>query len=185
MRSYLILNNFLMALIITSHSSFGSVNVSDKVHTAIAATSSVQTLDNSLNVDVSLRTPAYSIITFRAEGELQEKDPDATARTIPHLVLKRNGVFTPGFERTLLVSVKNLSIPRSGLLVDLTIETEHSDPDMSGGKSSKIEVWHEDKFVPYAADQLQSVEFTITFNQLSGPEENGIQTPTDYYGYNK
>ena len=183
MRIYLILNNFLMALVITSQSSFGAANVTNIAYTAMTETGSVQILDNSLDVDVSLRTPTDSLISFRSERELQENDSDTTTWKIPHLVLKRNGVLTPGFERTLVVSVNRLSIPRSGLFLDLRIETEHSDPDFGGGKRNQIEIWHETQFVPYSSDHVQSVDFTITFNQAARPEERTIQTPTDYYAY--
>jgi hypothetical protein len=183
MRSHLILNNFLMALVIMSESSFGAANVSNTASTAMTETGSVQILDNSLDVDVSLRTPTDSTITFRSERKLQENYPDPTTWKIPHLVLKRNGVLTPGFERTLLVSVNHLSIPRSGLFLDLTIETQHDDPNLGPGESNKIEIWHEIQFVPYSGDQVQSVDFTITFNQAAPPEETTIQTPTDYYAY--
>jgi hypothetical protein len=172
------LNNFLIALAITSQSGFGPANVSNTASTARTETESVPILDNSLDVNVSLRTPIDSTISFR-----QENDPDATTRKIPHLVLKRNGVLTPGFERTLLVSVNHLSIPKDGLFVDLTIETQHDDPNLSRGKSNKIEIWHGIRFVPYTSDSVQSADFQITFNQIVRPERTTIQTPTDYYAY--
>ena len=183
MRSHLILNNFLIALVITSQVSFGASNVSNTASTAMTETGSVQTLDNSLDVDVSLRTPTDSTITFKSDEEIRENNPDPTGWKIPHLVLKRNGVLMPGFERTLLVSVNHLSTPRSGLFLDLTIETQHDDPDLGRGKSNKIEIWHETQFVPYSSDQVRSVDFMITFNQTARPEERTIQTPTDYYAY--
>ena len=182
MHSHLILNNFLMALVITSQGSFGAANVSNTISITTTEIGSVQILDTSLDVDVSLRTPTDSTITFRSAREPQENNPDTTWK-IPHLVLKRNGILTPGFERTLLLSVNHLSIPRSGLFLDLTIETQHGDPDLGRGKSNKIEIWHKTQFVPYSSDQVQSVDFTITFNQTAHPEERAIQTPTDYYAY--
>jgi hypothetical protein len=178
MRSHLMINNFLIALAITSQTSIGAVSVSNTVSTGITETGLVQIPDHSSDVNVYLRTPIDSTISFR-----QENDPDSTTRKIPHLVLKRNGVLTPGFERTLLVSVNHLSIPKDGLFVDLTIETQHDDPDLSRGESNKIEIWHGIRFVPYTGDSVQSADFRITFNQKVRPERTTIQTPTDYYAY--
>jgi hypothetical protein len=180
MRGHLILNKFLLVLVITSQSSLGIASRSHSLH---PETGSVQTLDHSLKVDISLRTPTDTTITFRSDEEIRENNPDAPARRIPHLVLKRNGVLTPGFERTLLVSLNHLSIPRSGLFLDLTIESQHGDPDLDGKKSDKIEIWHETRFVPYASDEVQPVDFTITFGQAASPEGIAIRTPTDYYAY--
>jgi hypothetical protein len=181
MRGHLILSNMIMVVAITSQSSFGAAHVSDTVHTAIPETRSVQTLDHSLDVGISLRTPTDSTITFKPDEDIRENDPPT--RRIPHLVLKRNGVLTPGFERTLLVSVNHLSIPGAGLFLDLTIETQHGDPDLDGEKSKKIEIWHETRFVPYSSEPVQAVDFKIIFNQAAQREGRTIQTPTDYYAY--
>jgi hypothetical protein len=178
MRRHLILNNFLIAMIITSQSSLSPADVSTTASTAIIEKESVQTLHDASNVRIALKTPVDATISFR-----QEDSPDTTTQKIPHLVLKRNGVLTPGFERTLLVSVNHLSIPKDGLFVDLTIETQHDDPDLSQGKSNKIEVWHEIRFVPYTSDSVQSASFQITFNQTVRPDRTTISTPTDYFRY--
>jgi hypothetical protein len=169
MRSQLLVN-FFMALVVTSQSSFRAATLPTSV------SSTVMEMESQA-VDVSLRTPTDSTISFRSEN-----DPDTTQQ-IPHLVLKRNGVLTPGFERTLSVSVDHLSIPKSGLFVDLTIDTQHSDPDLGGDKSAKIAIWHGIRFVPYSDGALKSADFRITFNQTVRPEHTTIQTPTDYYGY--
>jgi hypothetical protein len=182
MHSYLIFSNFLMALVILSHSSVGTAHALNMFHAASVETRSIQVPDNSLDVDISLRTPTDHTITFRSERQFQKNAPDTTVK-IPHLILKRNGVLTPGFERTLLVSVKHLSIPRSGLVLDLRIETQRGDPDAGPGTSDKMEIWHGTQFVPYSQDQVQSADFVVTFNQVVSLEKTTIQTPTDYYAY--
>src|SRR5689334_3140162 len=105
MNRYLMLNNFLIALAITSQSSFSTADAYNTASTVLTEKKSIRSLENSSDVSVSLKTPINSTISFR-----QENDPDSTAREIPHLVLKRNGVLTPGIERTLLISVNHLSI---------------------------------------------------------------------------
>src|SRR5690349_18851231 len=183
MRSSLILKNFLLALAITSQSHFSSANISNTTSIAMTETESAQILDHSLGVNISLRTPTDSTINFRLEGKFQESNVDTRTSKIPHLILKRNAVLTPGFERTLLMSVNHLSIPSSGLFLDLTIETQHGDPDLSQRKRNNIEIWHEIRFVPHSNDQVQSVDFAITFGQAAHAEGTAIQTPTDYYAY--
>jgi len=181
MRSHLIFNLFL-SLVVTSQSSIGIARMPNTASTGTPETRLGQPLDNSLEADVSLRTPTDSTITFRSESEIQQDVPHTTTQ-IPHLVLKRNGVRTPGFERTLQMSVNHLSIPKDGLFVDLKLESQHDDPDLPRGETGKIEIWHEVRFVPYSSDSVQSADFKITFNQTVRPERTTIQTPTDYYVY--
>src|SRR5512141_1677169 len=122
MRSQLLVNFFMALIVTTSQSSFRASALPDSMPTAATETESATS--DAFAVDVSLRTATDATISFRSE-----KDPDTTQK-IPYLVLKRNGNLTPGFERTLLVSVDHLSIPKSGLFLDLTIEAQHADPNL-------------------------------------------------------
>lgn len=134
---------------------------------------------------VSLRTATESTITFRAEKKEEVIAPEPDGQKIPYLVLNRNGVLTPGFERTLVVSLENIEVPHSGAYAQLTIESQHGDPDLGGGKANRIRVWDDTRFIPYYGkpNQLTSIEFKIVFPRVLGHLEKQSRMPTDYFRY--
>jgi len=120
MRSKFLYYGLLVVLLLQS--SMGDVTAVGAVETSSNEPSSEienSTLTPSLTVDLSAAT-GKNIVFKPQEAELQSK---STRNEIPHLVLNRNGVLTPGFERTLHVSLGNLIVPPSGLYVQLVIET--------------------------------------------------------------
>jgi hypothetical protein len=135
---------------------------------------------------IGLSTATKKTIRFKAE--MQE---EAVVRPAPkdteilHLVLNRNGVPTPAFERTLIISVDGLAIPESGAYVQLVIETQHGDPDLDRKNKSRIRVRKESTFVPYSALQPNgpAIELRITFDPTLKLPDQTIRTPTDYYRY--
>jgi hypothetical protein len=137
------------------------------------------------NLTVTLKAANNATILFRAANGKEVAASASPARKIPHLVLTRNGVLTPNFERTLLFSLGNLEVPTSGLYARLIIETQHADPDLGRKKSRKIQLWKETKFIPYSpeAQQLASVNFHVVFQGFLKSLQKSIQTPTDYYSY--
>ena len=137
------------------------------------------------NLTVDLSTAAGKSIVFNAVEPEDHLHVDALDNTIPHLVLNRNGVLTPGFERTLLVSVGNLVVPPTGMYVQLVIETQHGDPDLDRRRNVRVRVSKETSFIPYNAltQQGVQVEFRITFDPFTELPHKTIQTPTDYYRY--
>jgi hypothetical protein len=132
---------------------------------------------------VNLSTATGKTIVFQPdEKEIKGKaDPEENA--IPHLVLKENGVPTPGFERTLNVSIGNLPVPPSGMYVQLVIETQHGDPDFGRERNVRIRVRKESRFIPIdeLTQQGVQVSFSITFDPFTVLPHKTVKTPTDYY----
>ncbi|HSL42337.1 MAG TPA: hypothetical protein VK897_02825 [Anaerolineales bacterium] len=132
---------------------------------------------------VQLNTATGKTIAFKPqENEIKADSPD---HEIPHLVLNRNGVPTPGFERTLMVSVDNLVVPPTGMYVQLVIETQHGDPDLDRRNNVRIRVRKEVRFVRpnERSEQGAKVQFNVTFDPLTELPHKTIKTPTDYYRY--
>jgi hypothetical protein len=138
----------------------------------------------SSDLTVNLSAATGKTIFFKREDEegAKAKLPE---NDIPHLVLKRNGVPTPSFERTLIVSVDHLPIASSGVYAQLTIETQHTDPDLGRRNKERIPVWSEVRFIPYddLIKQGTKTAFRITFNPATKGSDQAIKTPTDYYRY--
>jgi hypothetical protein len=136
-------------------------------------------------IKITLKATNNATILFKAKNGKKVTVPPSQGRKIPHLVLHRNGVLTPSFERTLLLSLENLAVPKSGLYARLMIQTQHSNPDRGRKNTNKIQLWEDTKFIPYSTEPQQSVsvDFKITFQELLKPQQKSIRTPTDYYSY--
>jgi hypothetical protein len=139
----------------------------------------------TVGLNVSMQTPTHATINFKTEAEQNAKSSSSSVQKIPHLVLNRNGVPTPGFERTLHLRLNKFLVPRSGAYARLVIMTQHGDPDLHMNTSRGIEVWQETKFVPYKSDSepKASVDFKVTFQPILENLARMIQTPSDYYRY--
>lgn len=136
-------------------------------------------------MSVTLNTPTHKVIKFDAAKETESLEmPAQETREIPHLVLKRNGVLTPGYERTLEIEVDNVTVHAPGIHVGLTITTQHKDPDQEG-KGGTIVVWSESKFVPHTTLTQQGVRvsFSVTFDRFTTLDGMKVLTPTDYFQY--
>jgi hypothetical protein len=137
-------------------------------------------------MSVELSTPTRNVIRFNASEETgQTETPAQEIREIPHLVLKRNGVLTPGYERTLEIEVNNVPVHAPGIHVNLAITTQHRDPDHEGKEGGTILVWRDREFVPHTSMTQQGVKirFPVTFNKTMELGESSIPTPTDYFQY--
>ena len=134
---------------------------------------------------VTLKSPTEATITFRAEHSKEVSAPQAESKEIPHLVLNRNGVPTPGFERTLIVSLENIEVPPTGAYAKLVIETQHGDPDLGGSRTNRIQVWEDTMFIPYSAgaQELASLDFQVVFQRTLDTLQTKFRTPTDYFTY--
>ncbi|HSL28385.1 MAG TPA: hypothetical protein VK900_04225 [Anaerolineales bacterium] len=180
----LILSLSVMVIILVQTGQ-GSVTASDEAGPS-QPEAAIKEISRSLpNMTVNLSTATGKSIIFKPEeSEAQTTEP-ASQNQIPHLVLFRNGVLTPGYERTLQVSVGNLSVPASGMYVQLIIETQHGDPDWDRRRNVRVRVWKETRFVPYHKLTQQGVQvaFNITFGPLTEMPHKTVQTPTDYFRY--
>ena len=134
-------------------------------------------------MSVELSTPTHQVIEFNANESVET--PAAEIEEIPHLVLKRNGVLTPGYERTLEITANNVPVYAPGSYVKLVVNTQHIDSDHEGQRGKKIQVWHEERFVPYTISTQQGVRihFSTTFNNYTNLGEQTTPTPTDYFQY--
>jgi len=134
-------------------------------------------------MSVTLSTPTHSVISFNASET--EETPASEIHEIPHLVLKRNGVLTPGYERTLEIVANNVPVYAPGIFVVLTITTQHRDPDSNRKAGNAIQVWSDRQFVPYTELTQQGVRlsFSAIFNRFTALGETSIPTPTDYFKY--
>ncbi|NJC98327.1 MAG: hypothetical protein C3F07_00545 [Anaerolineales bacterium] len=136
-------------------------------------------------LSVNLSAPTGRTITFNEQNEEQKPVAAPHKREIPHLVLYRNGVPTPGFERALTISIGNLAVPGTGMYVNLSIETQHGDPNLERTNNVKIKVWEETKYVPFNAltQQGVAVNFNVIFDPVTRLTHKTTKTPTDYYRY--
>jgi hypothetical protein len=180
MRPIVLLNNLFLILAILGRTD------NAKLVTSAKAMSQSGYADPALSgLTVTLKAATNATILFKAKNGKEVSTSTSQGRKIPHLVLNRSGVLTPSFERTLLLSIANLVVPKSGLYAHLIIETQHNDPDLGRKKANKFQLWEEIKFIPYSAEkqQLVSVDFNIAFQGFLNGQKKSIRTPTDYYGY--
>ena len=180
MRTILFLNNLVLIFAIfestgnpTSTTAAKAMSQRDQVNSALPS------------LKVTLKAANNATILFKAKNGKEVTAPATEGRKIPHLVLNRNGVLTPNFERTLLLSLENLAVPKSGLYIRLIIETQHNDPDLGRKNTNKVQLWKETKFIPYSAEHQRwvSVDFKLAFQGFLKRQQKSIQTPTDYYSY--
>ena len=180
MRTILFLHNafFVFAILVSSNHGT-SVTAGKAMDQSSKAGSAVPALS------VTLNAANHATIFFKAENGKKITASISPGRNIPRLVLSRNGVLTPGFERTIHLFVKNIEVPRAGLYAHLVIETQHSNPDIGRKNTSKIQLWDETRFIPYPvkSQSLISMDFNMTFQGLLKAQQKWIQTPTDYYSY--
>ena len=180
MRTFLLLNKLFLALAVLASTSHSITGNAAKALTHHDGTNAVFP-----RVTVKLKSATNTTILFKAENGKQVTTFPSPGRQIPHLILNRNGVLTPGSERTLVLSLEHLTVPPAGLYVRLVIETQHSDPDLGRKNTNKIRLWEETRFVPYSPESQQStpVNFDLTFQGLQKRLKKSIGTPTDYYSY--
>jgi len=149
---------------------------------------------------VILRAASGSTIPFRTENG--EGAPTET-RSVPHLVLHRNGALTDQDERTLIVEVTGIQVPPPGVTVTLTVETQHGDPDPidefasertersehpfgQRGPERRIPVWREARWIANTSGVAQMrarAIFKHAFDATVTSDGATIATPTDYFRY--
>lgn len=182
MRTLLFVNNLILILAILQSNGNSPTR---KTASPAAEQLAAEVIPDSRKLTVTLETATESTIAFRAEHREEVTASEPEGQKIPHMVLNRNGVPTPGFERTLIVSLDNIAVPPSGAYARLTIETQHGDPDLGGGRENRIQVWDDTRFIPYSgeSDQLTSVDFQIVFQRTFKHLQKEFRTPTDYFNY--
>lgn len=178
MRTFLLISNFFLVTAILASNATVTAAATARVMPKRAEASSPVS-----NLTVSLKAANNATILFKVENGKKVAGSASRERKIPHLILTRNGVLTPNMERTLRFSLEKLSVPTSGLYARLTIETQHADPDLGGKPSQRIQFWRETNFIPYSAERLGSVDFSVVFQEFIKYQKKSIQTPTDYYTY--
>jgi len=133
---------------------------------------------------VRLYAASGATIEFWAQNGATVDGIPAAIQRIPHLVLHRNGKLTGSGERTLHVSLGPISVPPGNSTIALDVETQRTDPDMVGGSSHRIQVWHEERDITNTSGMTQTltgIEFVVEFPPILPIEKEIITTPTDYF----
>jgi hypothetical protein len=105
---------------------------------------------------------------------------------VPHLVLFRNGTLADAEERSLIVEVRDIVVPPTGVTVTLELQTQHGNPDLGGGSTKRIPVWRTSRRIANSSG-ITETGITAAFRHqftaavISGTEQ--ITTPTDYFRY--
>lgn len=184
MRTILVLGNLflIIAMLDGSNSTKAKTNgttgaVPENYHAA--------SINSLAGVTIDVKAANDATIFFKSESGNEVDAPESDGQQIPHLVLNRNGVPTPGYERTLHFSLGSLIVPPSGLYARLVIETQHDDPDQTHQNAEPIRVWQDTKFIPYAGKSQEpiSVDFNVVFQRSFQHQTELMRTPTDYYNY--
>jgi hypothetical protein len=184
MRTILLINNLFLIFSLLQ-SSANPKNGENPARISVMRVEEPEAHPSLAAMSVSLEAATGATILFKTDNGQAVNAPQAENGKIPYLVLNRNGVATPNFERTLHISLGNIQVPPSGLYADLEIETEHSNPDFGRDTTEKILVWAEKRFVSPASNSQrpQSIDFTVVFQRLIDKQSRAILTPTDYYSY--
>lgn len=182
MRTFLFLNNLILILALLQSS--GNYATSASAKSELEA-DSLEALAAPRRLAVSLTSATETTIKFQTERNEKVKSPEPEEQEIPHLVLNRNGVPTPGFERTLVVSLENIDVPVGGAYAQLVIESQHGDPDLGGGKANRIQLYEDTKFIPYKGESAPPawVDFQVVFQRTFQHFQKETRTPTDYFNY--
>jgi len=134
------------------------------------------------NIRLSPREASQPTILFWTQNGETVNGQTPEKRMLQHLVLKRNGALTPGYERTLVLPLSGLSIPPSAAKVIVTVETQHGDPDLGGGEGNRIIVWQQAIGLPSGEQpDRSSLELAIRFEEYTNFQGVQIPTPTDYF----
>ncbi len=168
----------------------GMMLVQSSVPTAIARTDSKPDVSpagegnpvatSSAAMKVSIRAVSNPTIAFKTQNGRRIEQNQPESRALPHLVLKRNGFLTPGYERTLHITLSDLAIPASAANIALKIETQHGDPDLGGGDENRIVVW-QDAIEIEDTDQTSFLKFPVLFDEFTNFQGKMLPTPTDYF----
>jgi len=133
-----------------------------------------------------LSAASGATIEFRTQNNQTLEGVPSEIRRIPHLVLHRNGEPTPAEERTLHVNLAGIDVPPGEITLTLTIETQHTDPDLAGSSAHRIQVWQEEKPIANTTgvtQTLANVEFVVEFPPTLRTGSAVVATPTDYFRY--
>ena len=183
MRPFLLVNNLFIICILLQNTSYSAIK--DSTHPGDEPTPA-KAAPVSLEMVLNLENATGANITFEVQGSKEVTTGEAETRKIPHLVLNRNGMPTPGYERTIILSLGNLIVPPGGVYANLVIETQHGNPDLSGRTKTPMQVLNETRFIPFQGETQKStsLELRIVFQRTFQYQKREIRTPTDYFSYN-
>ena len=135
---------------------------------------------------VTLRSTSGATIGFHTNNGETVDDAPPQVRELPYLVLTHNGALTNAAERTLIVTVRDLVVPPPGITVTLTLETQHSNPDLGDVEDGRITVWRHREWLgnPTLLEQRgATIVFEHEFNATVLSGQKRVPTPTDYFRY--
>ncbi|MEA3336947.1 MAG: hypothetical protein U9R25_13630 [Chloroflexota bacterium] len=128
---------------------------------------------------IAIAARSGATIDFRVNNGKPIKGNSPKKLVLPYLVLYRNDQLSAPAERTLLVTVQDLSASPLTATIVLELETEHADPDAKNDTHRPIVVWQESREI---ANSDEVVTFVHRFDATTPSESLSITTPTDYYG---
>jgi hypothetical protein len=139
---------------------------------------------------VFLQAQAGKNIEFRTQNGHPVAGVPFRGLELPHLVLNRNGRLTDPEERTLLVTVSQLPVLRSGVIVYLSVETQGGDPARAGcdgnGAADRITLWQGSEFAGTprgSSPSRETVRFVLRFGARVQSGAESVDTPTGYMRY--
>ena len=149
---------------------------------SLVAESNAISAQVSPNPRVTLQAVSGKTIPFKTQTGQYSNDTSPQEKNIPHLVLYRNAQLTASQERTINIILSGIEIPAKGILVRLSVETQHGDPDQGGDEDLRIIVWQEERRVENSESGVVVV-FTTEFGGMTASVNGPIPTPSDYFRY--
>jgi hypothetical protein len=136
-------------------------------------------------VELAAQAASGATILFESNnGQATAKEP-LVEKSIPALVLHRNGVLTGSEERTLFIRLSGLPDIGGNQTVNLRIETQQGDPDAGGGSMNRLTVWEEQQTIHTTTPKkgrFADLYFAYTFTPSTATNESELNpTPTGYY----
>jgi len=185
---------FLLLLIIPLLSSLYANRIATVKAGAIGGESAVEPADAANNkllwsvplpgaaspAQAEVRSGTGTIIEFRTQNGLEIQGRLPLTKSIPHLVLYRNGEPTPPEERTLIFELSDLPQLTDVVTLTIDIETQHPDPNLGSGSQAAIPVYRESYRIDPAHLSAGSIVLTHTFDAVLNTDMRSIPTPTDY-----
>ena len=152
---------------------------------SLAAESNTSPAQSNPNPTVTLQAVSGNTILFKTQNGQFSNDAPPKKKHIPYLVLYRNAQLTASQERTLNITLSGIEIPPQGIDVRLSVESQHSDPDLGADDNNTIIVWEEERWID-SSEGMQSGAAIVFSTEFAGitPSGNGpVPTPTDYFKY--
>ena len=163
--------------------SFDQITSGESQTVSLVAESNTNSAHSTHNPTVTLQAASKNTILFKSQNGQPSNNISPTKNDIPYLVLYRNAQLTAPQERSIQITLNGIEIPAQGLSVNLTVETQHGDPDLGGDDSQRIVVWQEERRIDSDIQAGAPIGFMLEFGGMIPTDDGFIPTPTDYFSY--